>query len=113
MERAFSSKAKDFGDQIGTDIKEMFTEKLKTVEWMDKGTTKLAIEKVHKIVQKSEYFHRPYEYILVTSKGISNYSLVGYPTTSPDIMNPEALRSFYSPVSQGPPFPEPHLPKII
>lgn len=55
MEKAFSSKAKDFGDQIVTDIKDMFTEKLKTVEWMDKGTTKLAIEKVHKIVQKSEF----------------------------------------------------------
>ena len=55
MEKAFSSKAKEFGDQIVTDIKDMFTEKLKTVDWMDKGTTKLAIEKVHKIVQKSEY----------------------------------------------------------
>jgi len=55
VEKAFSSKAKEFGDQIVTDIKDMFTEKLKTVDWMDKGTTKLAIEKVHKIVQKSEY----------------------------------------------------------
>lgn len=39
---------------------------------MDKATTKLAIEKVHSIVQK-----------------------IGYPTSSPDIMDPSKLKTYY------------------
>lgn len=55
VEEAFSEKAKIFGDQIVSDIKEMFIEKLKKTTWMDKSVVKLAIEKVHKIVQKIGY----------------------------------------------------------
>lgn len=55
VEKAFSEKAKVFGDQIVSDIKEQFIEKLKVTEWMDKSVIKLAIEKVHKIVQKIGY----------------------------------------------------------
>jgi len=51
VEKAFSSRAKKLGDQIVTDIKNVFTEKLKTIDWMDEETTNLAINKVHKIVQ--------------------------------------------------------------
>ncbi|KAG9244303.1 peptidase family M13 [Calycina marina] len=76
VEEAFSAKAKEFGDQVVTDIKDRFTDKLKAIEWMDEDTTKLAIDKVHQIVQK-----------------------IGYPMSSPDIMNPEALRSFLDPVN--------------
>lgn len=55
VEKAFSAKAKEFGDQIVSDIKEMFIEKLKVSAWMDKSVIELAIEKVHKIVQKIGY----------------------------------------------------------
>lgn len=55
VEKAFSAKAKVFGDQIVTDIKDMFIEKLKATTWMDGEVIKLAIEKVHKIVQKIGY----------------------------------------------------------
>lgn len=55
VEKAFSAKAKDFGDQIVSDIKEMFIQKLKVSSWMDKSVIDLAIEKVHKIVQKIGY----------------------------------------------------------
>jgi predicted metalloendopeptidase len=55
VEKAFSEKAKKFGDQIVSDIKEMFIEKLKKTTWMDKSVVELAIEKVHKIVQKIGY----------------------------------------------------------
>jgi endothelin-converting enzyme len=55
VEKAFSAKAKDFGDQIVSDIKDKFVEKLQVTEWMDKSVIKLAIEKVHKIVQKIGY----------------------------------------------------------
>jgi endothelin-converting enzyme len=55
VEKAFSEKAKIFGDQIVSDIKEMFIEKLKVTKWMDKSVIELAIEKVHKIVQKIGY----------------------------------------------------------
>ena len=55
VEKAFSERAKVFGDQIVSDIKEMFIEKLKKTTWMDKSVVELAIEKVHKIVQKIGY----------------------------------------------------------
>ena len=55
VEKAFSEKAKNFGDQIVSDIKDMFIEKLKVTTWMDKSVVQLAIEKVHKIVQKIGY----------------------------------------------------------
>jgi endothelin-converting enzyme len=55
VEKAFSAKAKEFGDQIVSDIKEMFVKKLQVTEWMDKSVVKLAIEKVHKIIQKIGY----------------------------------------------------------
>lgn len=38
-----------------SDIKEMFIEKLKATKWMDESVIELAIEKVHKIVQKIGY----------------------------------------------------------
>lgn len=55
VEKAFSEKAKDFGDQIVSDIKEMFIEKLKRTSWMDENVIELAIDKVHKLVQKIGY----------------------------------------------------------
>lgn len=79
VEKAFSEKAKVFGDQIVSDIKDMFIEKLKVTTWMDKSVIKLAIEKVHKIVQK-----------------------IGYPTKSPNIMDPSSLQSYYQSISVTP-----------
>lgn len=55
VEKAFSAKAKDFGDQIVSDIKDQFIEKLKVTTWMDQNVIELAIDKVHKIVQKIGY----------------------------------------------------------
>lgn len=55
VEKAFSEKAKNFGDQIVSDIKDTFIERLKDTEWMDKSVVKLAIDKVHQIVQKIGY----------------------------------------------------------
>ncbi|KKA29391.1 hypothetical protein TD95_003846 [Thielaviopsis punctulata] len=78
VETAFSAAAKEFGDQIVTDIKEQFTKKLQAAKWMDDSTTELAIEKVHNIVQK-----------------------IGYPTASPDITNPGALADYYASVKVG------------
>ncbi|TDZ38965.1 Endothelin-converting enzyme-like protein [Colletotrichum trifolii] len=76
VERAFSEKAKKFGDTIITDIKTEFTKKLKATKWMDKETTTKAIDKVHNIIQK-----------------------IGYPTKSPDIMDPPSLNKFYESVN--------------
>jgi endothelin-converting enzyme len=55
VEKAFSAKAKAFGDQIVSDIKSLFIEKLKATEWMEKNVTELAIDKVHNIIQKIGY----------------------------------------------------------
>ncbi|OLN86985.1 Endothelin-converting enzyme 1-like protein 1 [Colletotrichum chlorophyti] len=76
VEKAFSADAKKFGDTIVTDIKTEFTKKLKATKWMDKETTKKAIDKVHNIIQK-----------------------IGYPTKSPDIMDPPSLHDFYNGVN--------------
>ncbi|KAK1753132.1 hypothetical protein QBC47DRAFT_387847 [Echria macrotheca] len=76
VEKAFSAAAKEFGDLIVSDIKDEFSKKLKAAEWMDDETTKKAIEKVYNIVQK-----------------------IGYPTKSPNIMDPDSLASFYKTVN--------------
>ncbi|KAF1934863.1 endothelin-converting enzyme 1 [Clathrospora elynae] len=76
VEKAFSAEAKSFGDTIITDIKTEFSKKLNAAEWMDNDTTKKAVEKVHNIVQK-----------------------IGYPTNSPDIMDPSTLENYYQSVN--------------
>lgn len=76
VEKAFSAKAKEFGDRIVSDIKDLFIEKLKQTEWMEDSVVELAINKVHNIIQK-----------------------IGYPSKSPDIMDPSALQKFYEPVN--------------
>ncbi|KAI0518184.1 peptidase family M13 [Xylaria bambusicola] len=72
IEATFSEAAKKYGDQIILDIKQQFTTRLGELDWMDDSVKKLATNKVHNIDQK-----------------------IGYPTKSPDIMNPDALRDYY------------------
>ncbi|KAI1753827.1 peptidase family M13 [Xylaria castorea] len=72
IEATFSGAAKKYGDQIILDIKQQFTTRLGDLDWMDDSVKKLAANKVHNIDQK-----------------------IGYPTSSPDILDPEALRNYY------------------
>ncbi|KAI0200603.1 peptidase family M13 [Astrocystis sublimbata] len=72
IEATFSEAAKKYGDQIIMDIKQQFTTKLGDLDWMDDSVKKLAANKVHNIDQK-----------------------IGYPTKSPDILNPDSLRDYY------------------
>ncbi|KAI0596064.1 peptidase family M13 [Biscogniauxia sp. FL1348] len=72
VEAAFSEKAKQYGDDIIVDIKEQFISKLKGLDWMDDGVKKLAENKVNNIIQK-----------------------IGYPTASPNIMDPQVLQDYY------------------
>jgi len=55
VEYAFSAKAKDFGDHIVSDIKKAFIARLETLDWMEEGVKKLAVDKVNKITQKIGY----------------------------------------------------------
>jgi endothelin-converting enzyme len=55
VEKAFSAKAKEFGDQMVTDIKTEFAKKLRATKWMEKKVIDLAIDKVHNIIQKIGY----------------------------------------------------------
>ena len=76
IEQAFSKESKEFGDQIISDIKDRFVEKLNAAEWMSKDVRQLGIKKVHNIEQK-----------------------VGYPTSSPNIRDPKDLDSYYNSVN--------------
>ncbi|CAK7264191.1 hypothetical protein SEPCBS57363_000951 [Sporothrix epigloea] len=78
VEASFSAAAKDFGNQIVSDIKSAYLVNFDKVAWMDDETRRVAAEKVHNIDQK-----------------------IGYPSNSPNIMNPEDLRKYYAPVSVG------------
>ncbi|KAH8907243.1 zincin [Coniochaeta sp. PMI_546] len=73
VEKAFSAAAKDLGDQIVSDIKEQFISRLADLDWMDDEVKKLAADKVNAIIQK-----------------------IGYPTKSPNIMDPAALQEHYA-----------------
>ena len=73
---AFSAESKTFGDQIVSDIKGSFIGSLKDAKWMSKEVRELGIKKVHAIDQK-----------------------IGYPTSNPDVMDPEALKKYYEDVN--------------
>lgn len=45
VEKAFSEEAKQFGDQIVSDIKVQFIKRLRGAEWMSKDVRDLGIEK--------------------------------------------------------------------
>ncbi|KAL8888068.1 MAG: hypothetical protein Q9215_004448 [Flavoplaca cf. flavocitrina] len=72
VEETFSQDAKAFGDRIIRGIKSQFVEKLSVAGWMSKDVRNVAIEKVHRIVQK-----------------------IGYPTRSPDLLDAEAVEKYY------------------
>ncbi|CAK7263683.1 hypothetical protein SEPCBS119000_000607 [Sporothrix epigloea] len=78
VEASFSAAAKDFGNQIVSDIKAAYLVNFDKVAWMDDETRRVAAEKVHNIDQK-----------------------IGYPSHSPNIMDAEELRKYYAPVSVG------------
>ncbi len=94
MEKAFSAKAKEFGDQIVSDIKDQFIEKLKVTTWMEKEVVELAIQKVHNIVQKIGYpdkvcSHMPHD------KSDTKLTCL----QSPNIMDPPSLKKYYESVN--------------
>lgn len=69
---SFSEDSKRLGDQIVSDIKERFIFMLGQTGWMSPDVRKLSIEKVKNIVQK-----------------------IGYPTKSPNVMDPEDVKRHY------------------
>ncbi|KAL4931202.1 M13 family metallopeptidase [Aspergillus undulatus] len=69
---AFSEESKKLGDQIVSDIKERFIFTLGQTSWMSPEVRKLGIQKVGNIVQK-----------------------IGYPTKSPDVMDPADVEKYY------------------
>ncbi|TLD25650.1 hypothetical protein PspLS_06072 [Pyricularia sp. CBS 133598] len=78
VESAFSAKAKELGNQVILDIKDVFSGRIDAADWMDKDAQKVAKEKVKNIVQK-----------------------IGYPDQSPNITNPQALKDYYASLSVG------------
>lgn len=79
IEKAFSQKAKEFGDRIIYDIKDEFSARLDELDWFDKSAAHLAKEKVRNIVQK-----------------------IGYPDRSPNITDPSVLHEYYGEVDISP-----------
>ncbi|KAL8809939.1 MAG: hypothetical protein Q9200_002994 [Gallowayella weberi] len=75
VEEAFSQSSKAFGDRVIHDIKNQFVKKLSTAEWMSKDVRDVAIDKVHRIIQK-----------------------IGYPTQSPNLLNATAIKNYYGDV---------------
>ena len=73
VRNAFSEESKQFGDQIVSDIKDRFINTLGKTKWMTKEVRELGIQKVRNIVQK-----------------------IGYPTKSPNVLDPVDLQRYYS-----------------
>ncbi|KAE8421745.1 hypothetical protein BDV36DRAFT_280350 [Aspergillus pseudocaelatus] len=69
---SFSEASKELGDQIVSDIKERFVYTLRQTSWMPSEVRDLAIKKVGNIVQK-----------------------IGYPTKSPNVMDPADVEKYY------------------
>ncbi|KAL4818010.1 hypothetical protein BDW67DRAFT_20837 [Aspergillus spinulosporus] len=73
---AFPEESKKLGDQIVSDIKERFVFTLDQTNWMSPEVRKLGIQKVGNIVQK-----------------------IGYPTKSPNVMDPTDVEKYYQSLS--------------
>ncbi|KAL4782410.1 hypothetical protein BJX76DRAFT_332717 [Aspergillus varians] len=73
---AFPEDSKKLGDQIVSDIKERFVFTLDQTAWMSPEVRKLGIQKVGNIVQK-----------------------IGYPTKSPNLMDPTDVGKYYQNLS--------------
>ncbi|OJJ87414.1 M13 family metallopeptidase [Aspergillus glaucus CBS 516.65] len=69
---SFSRASKELGDQVISDIKERFVFTLDQTSWMSPKVKKLGIQKVGNIAQK-----------------------IGYPTKSPDVMDPSDVEEYY------------------
>ncbi|KAL2834972.1 hypothetical protein BDW59DRAFT_1858 [Aspergillus cavernicola] len=73
---AFPEESKKLGDQVVSDIKDRFVYTLDQTSWMSPEVRKLGIQKVGNIVQK-----------------------IGYPTKSPDVMDPADVEKYYQSLS--------------
>ncbi|KAK0640572.1 hypothetical protein B0T16DRAFT_514442 [Cercophora newfieldiana] len=73
VETTFSAHDRDLSNQIISDIREVYAQKIKTLPWLDDPTRAKALEKIDMIVQK-----------------------IGYPTDFPNITDPETLKRLYS-----------------
>ncbi|KAI9825753.1 MAG: hypothetical protein M1819_000471 [Sarea resinae] len=92
VQEAFSEEARQLGDRIVSDIRNVFADKLLKSDWMDKEVIKLAIEKGK---TKAD--------IIANENTVRNLvQKIGYPTKSPDIMNPDALKNYYATVNISP-----------
>lgn len=72
IEQFFSQGSKQLGDRIISDIKERFVFTLHQTSWMSPDVKELGIQKVGNIVQK-----------------------IGYPTKSPNVMDPNEIKKYY------------------
>lgn len=66
IETISSSKSKELGNQIVSDIKEAFIQGFHKLDWMDNSVKKLASEKVRKITQMIGYPSTVSIYIYIT-----------------------------------------------
>ncbi|KAK7948260.1 uncharacterized protein PG986_009146 [Apiospora aurea] len=73
LDATFSEESKLFAEQIIRGVKQQFASNIKGLNWMDEPDKDLAIEKVHNVDAK-----------------------IGYPTGSPEVMSPDALKRWYS-----------------
>ncbi|OJI99980.1 hypothetical protein ASPVEDRAFT_39363 [Aspergillus versicolor CBS 583.65] len=73
---SFSEESKKLGDQVISDIKERFVFTLDQTNWMSPEVRKLGIQKVGNIIQK-----------------------IGYPTKSPNLMDPADVDKYYQSLS--------------
>ncbi|GME64811.1 putative endothelin-converting enzyme protein [Neofusicoccum parvum] len=76
VETQFGADDKQFGERIIDDIRSIFTERLDTYTWMADAVKDKAKQKVANIVKK-----------------------IGYPTASPNVLNPVEVKNFYANVT--------------
>lgn len=72
IQSAFDERTRNFGSQMMTDIRTQFKKRIGQLDWMSDEVKKLAIQKVDNIDQA-----------------------IGYPTSSPNIKDPDDLAQYY------------------
>jgi len=72
-ERSFTQRDLDLSNQIISDVRAAYVQKFHTLPWLDDPTRAKAMEKINLLIQK-----------------------IGYPTSNPNLTDPESLRAHYS-----------------
>jgi endothelin-converting enzyme len=92
---AYNNETKDFFKTMAEELRESFSERAKSHDWIGEETQVRIQEKIDEIIPKIGY---P-DHVSVTLSSTINALLIIYCGQKPDLLDPTALADYYSPIN--------------